>query len=84
MRDKVLNYFSTVLHLNVNRDKVFSIQLQATCSSPGFINNFLYVLLRFCQPFLHSIAVMREKASTLDWGLISYLKKHPLLAKIYA
>lgn len=48
MRDRVLTYFSTVLHLNLNREKIFSIQLQATCSSPGFINNFLYILLKFC------------------------------------
>ena len=46
MQEKVLSFFSMVLQLNLNREKVFNLQLQATCSSPGFISNFLYLLLK--------------------------------------
>lgn len=84
MRDKVLNYFSIVLQLNINKEKLFHAPLQASCSSAGFLSNFLYVMLKFCQPFLSSITIMKEKATTIDHNLTSYLKKHPLLSKIYA
>lgn len=42
------------------------------------------MLLKFCQPFLTDLNTMKEKAAAIDYNLISYLKKHPLLAKIYA